>query len=70
MTVPMQGTVVKVMVQQGDTIEAGQTICILEAMKMENAVVAEAGGTITELNVSPGASVAPGDTIAVIEPGA
>ncbi len=69
-TVPMQGTVVKVMVQQGDTIEAGQTICILEAMKMENAVVAEAGGTITELNVSPGASVAPGDTIAVIEPGA
>ena len=65
-TVPMQGTIVKVMVAEGDTVAAGDTLCVLEAMKMENAIAAETDGTVTKLNVSPGQSVASGDVVAVI----
>ncbi len=65
--VPMQGTVVKVLVEVGDAVEVGQTICVLEAMKMENNVNAEKAGTVTELKVAAGASVGPGDVIAVID---
>ena len=65
--VPMQGTIVKVLVAVGDTVEAGQTICLLEAMKMENAVNAEKDGVIKEVRVSAGASVGAGDIVAVIE---
>jgi acetyl-CoA/propionyl-CoA carboxylase biotin carboxyl carrier protein len=65
--VPMQGTIVKVLVAVGDTVEVGQTICVLEAMKMENNVNAEKAGTVKELRVQAGASVGPGDVIAVIE---
>ena len=66
-TVPMQGTIVKVLVVVGDTVEVGQTICLLEAMKMENAVNAEKDGVIKEVRVSAGASVGAGDIVAVIE---
>jgi len=66
-SVPMQGTIVKVMVAVGDQVEVGQTICVLEAMKMENNVNAEASGTVTEVRVSPGDSVGPGDVVAVVE---
>jgi acetyl-CoA/propionyl-CoA carboxylase biotin carboxyl carrier protein len=66
-TVPMQGTIVKVLVAVGDTVEVGQTICLLEAMKMENAVNAEKDGVIKEVRVSTGASVGAGDIVAVIE---
>jgi len=65
--VPMQGTIVKVLVAAGDTVEVGQTVCVLEAMKMENNVNAEKAGTVTEVRVSAGESVGPGDVIAVIE---
>jgi acetyl-CoA/propionyl-CoA carboxylase biotin carboxyl carrier protein len=65
--VPMQGTIVKVLVAEGDTVEVGQTVCVLEAMKMENNVNAEKAGTIKEVRVQAGASVGPGDVIAVIE---
>jgi acetyl-CoA/propionyl-CoA carboxylase biotin carboxyl carrier protein len=65
--VPMQGTIVKVLVAAGDTVEVGQTVCVLEAMKMENNVNAEKAGTVTEVRVSAGDSVGPGDVIAVIE---
>src|SRR5436305_10810684 len=47
-TVPMQGTIVKVLVNVGDTVEAGQSICVLEAMKMENNINADKAGTIKE----------------------
>ncbi|MGE4567530.1 MAG: acetyl-CoA carboxylase biotin carboxylase subunit, partial [Acidimicrobiales bacterium] len=47
-TVPMQGTIVKVLVEVGDTVEAGDPICVLEAMKMENSIAAEKAGTVTE----------------------
>ena len=66
-TVPMQGTIVKVMVEVGDAVEAGQTICILEAMKMENPITAGAAGTVTELKVTAGDSVANGDVVAIVE---
>ena len=63
----MQGTIVKVMVEAGDAVEAGQTICILEAMKMENPITAGAAGTVTEVKVAAGDSVANGDIVAIIE---
>ena len=66
-TVPMQGTIVKVLVAVGDVVEVGQSICLLEAMKMENAVAAEKDGVIKEIKVSAGDSVGAGDVVAVIE---
>ena len=66
-TVPMQGTIVKVMVAEGDTVEAGDPIVVLEAMKMENNVCAEKAGTVTEIRVAEGDSVGGGDVVAVIE---
>jgi acetyl-CoA/propionyl-CoA carboxylase biotin carboxyl carrier protein len=65
--VPMQGTIVKVLVAVGDSVEVGQTVCVLEAMKMENAINAEKAGTVSEVKVSAGDSVGPGDVIAIIE---
>jgi len=65
--VPMQGTIVKVLVVEGDTVEVGQTVCVLEAMKMENNVIAERAGMVKEVRVQAGESVGPGDVIAVIE---
>jgi acetyl-CoA/propionyl-CoA carboxylase biotin carboxyl carrier protein len=66
-TVPMQGTIVKFEVAVGDAVEVGQTICILEAMKMENAVNTEKAGTVKEIKVAPGDSVGNGDVVALIE---
>jgi acetyl-CoA/propionyl-CoA carboxylase, biotin carboxylase, biotin carboxyl carrier protein len=66
-TVPMQGTIVKVLVAQGDTIEAGQVVAVLEAMKMENNVNAERAGTVAEMRVKAGDTVSAGDVIAVVE---
>jgi acetyl-CoA/propionyl-CoA carboxylase biotin carboxyl carrier protein len=65
-TVPMQGTIIKVLVEQGDAVEEGQTVAILEAMKMENAIVAEKSGTVTEVRVAPGDTVGGGDVVVVI----
>ena len=66
-TVLMQGTIVKVLVVPGDEVEVGQSVCVLEAMKMENAVTAEKAGTVKEVRVSAGDSVGPGDIVAVID---
>jgi acetyl-CoA/propionyl-CoA carboxylase biotin carboxyl carrier protein len=66
-TVPMQGTIVKVLVAQGDTVAEGDTICVLEAMKMENNIVAPTSGTVTKLAVEQGQSVAAGDLVATVE---
>jgi acetyl-CoA/propionyl-CoA carboxylase biotin carboxyl carrier protein len=66
-TVPMQGTIVKVSVEVGQEVEAGQTVMILEAMKMENSVNAERAGVVMSINVSSGDSVSAGDVVAVIE---
>jgi acetyl-CoA/propionyl-CoA carboxylase biotin carboxyl carrier protein len=65
-TVPMQGTIVKVLVAEGDTVEVGQAVCVLEAMKMENQINAEKAGTVTEVRVKAGDTVGAGDVVAVI----
>jgi acetyl-CoA/propionyl-CoA carboxylase biotin carboxyl carrier protein len=63
----MQGTIVKVLVSVGDSVEAGQSVCVLEAMKMENNIAADKSGTVTDVKVSPGQSVGTGDIVVVIE---
>lgn len=65
--VPMQGTIVKVEVEVGQTVAAGDTLVVLEAMKMENNVAADIDGTVTEVKVEPGQSVGSGDVVVVIE---
>jgi acetyl-CoA/propionyl-CoA carboxylase biotin carboxyl carrier protein len=65
-SVPMQGTIVKVLVALGDHVEAGQTICVLEAMKMENPISTDRAGTVEELRVQPGDALGAGDVVAVI----
>jgi acetyl-CoA/propionyl-CoA carboxylase biotin carboxyl carrier protein len=64
---PIQGTVLKVPVSQGDQVEEGALICVVEAMKMENEIAAHRAGTVAELSVAEGGSVAAGDTVARIE---
>ena len=66
-TVPMQGTIVKVAVEVGQKVEAGETVVILEAMKMENSVNAEKSGVVKAIRVAAGDSVSGGDVVAVIE---
>jgi acetyl-CoA/propionyl-CoA carboxylase biotin carboxyl carrier protein len=63
---PIQGTVLKVAVEPGATVEEGTLIAVIEAMKMENEITAHKAGRIAELPIAVGASVASGDTLAVI----
>ena len=63
---PMQGTVLSVAVADGDTVEAGQVLCIVEAMKMENEVRAPHGGVVAQLSVATGEPVAAGQVICVL----
>jgi acetyl-CoA/propionyl-CoA carboxylase biotin carboxyl carrier protein len=63
---PMQGTVLAVEVSEGDEVEAGQVICIVEAMKMENEVHAHRAGRVTELSVASGQPVTTGQVICVV----
>jgi acetyl-CoA/propionyl-CoA carboxylase biotin carboxyl carrier protein len=63
---PMQGTIVSVLLEVGATVEVGQAILVLEAMKMENHINAERSGTITEIRVAAGDSVGTGDVLAII----
>jgi acetyl-CoA/propionyl-CoA carboxylase biotin carboxyl carrier protein len=63
----MQGTILEVNVAEGDEVAAGDVLCVLEAMKMENDVVAGYGGTISEVAISEGESVDMGDVLFVIE---
>jgi acetyl-CoA/propionyl-CoA carboxylase biotin carboxyl carrier protein len=65
-TSPIQGTVLKVAVEEGAAIEEGGLIAVIEAMKMENEITAHKSGTIAKLPISVGSSVATGDTLAVI----
>ena len=64
---PMPGTVVRVSVEPGATVEAGAELLVLEAMKMEHRVVAAAGGTVTEVLVQAGQQVEAGAVLAVVE---
>ncbi len=64
---PLQGTVLRVAVEQGAEVEEGALVCVIEAMKMENEITAHRAGKVEELKVSDGASVSSGDVIAVIK---
>jgi acetyl-CoA/propionyl-CoA carboxylase biotin carboxyl carrier protein len=64
---PMQGTIVKVLVADGDSVTPGQTLVVLEAMKMENHVTAHQAGTVSSITVSEGQTVSTGAVIATIE---
>jgi acetyl-CoA/propionyl-CoA carboxylase biotin carboxyl carrier protein len=65
--VPMQGTIVKVLVEVGQEVEAGEGVVVLEAMKMENQINADKAGTISEIKVAPGDTVGGGDVVVVID---
>jgi biotin carboxyl carrier protein len=64
---PMPGKITEVMVSVGDSVENGQTVCILEAMKMFNELKATADGSVKEVNVEPGSNVTPGDLLVLVE---
>ncbi|MBO3745164.1 ATP-grasp domain-containing protein [Streptosporangiaceae bacterium NEAU-GS5] len=64
---PMQGTIVKIVASDGDTVAAGDTIVVLEAMKMEQPLTAHKAGTITGLSAAPGQTVTAGATICEIK---
>ncbi len=66
-TAEMQGTILEVAVEEGQTVAAGDVLCVLEAMKMENDVVADAGGTVTKIPIAEGDSVDMGDRLFVLE---
>jgi acetyl-CoA/propionyl-CoA carboxylase, biotin carboxylase, biotin carboxyl carrier protein len=66
---PLQGTVLRVAVEKGATVEEGALVAVIEAMKMENEITAHKAGKVTDLPIDVGASVASGDTLAVIESG-
>jgi acetyl-CoA/propionyl-CoA carboxylase, biotin carboxylase, biotin carboxyl carrier protein len=65
--VPMQGTIVKVLVEVGQDVEAGQAVVVLEAMKMENQINAEKAGKVKEIKVAAGDTVGAGDVVVIIE---
>lgn len=62
-TAPMPGTILSVDVKVGQTVEPGQVVCVLEAMKMKNPIRATSTGTVAEIAVQPGQSVAYGDLL-------
>ncbi len=66
-TAPMQGTVVKVAVEEGQSVEAGDLIVVLEAMKMENPVNAHKSGVVTGLSIAAGAAITQGTVLAEIK---
>jgi acetyl-CoA/propionyl-CoA carboxylase biotin carboxyl carrier protein len=63
---PMQGTVLEVKVGEGDEVQPGDVICIVEAMKMENEITAHRAGVVTELSVEPGQAVSNGQVVCVV----
>jgi acetyl-CoA/propionyl-CoA carboxylase, biotin carboxylase, biotin carboxyl carrier protein len=66
-TAPMQGTIIKVAVSDGDQVSAGDLIVVLEAMKMENPVLAHRDGTVTGLAAAAGSSVSQGTVLCEIK---
>ena len=66
-TCPLPGTVISINVKEGDTVAAGQTLLVLEAMKMETNIDAERGGVVKQILVAAGATVMEGDVLIVIE---
>lgn len=65
--VPISGKIIRVECKVGDVLKEGDTICVIESMKMENLIMAPVGGTIVEIGVLAGKTVSEGDLVAVIE---
>ncbi|HEX3723572.1 MAG TPA: biotin/lipoyl-containing protein, partial [Nitrolancea sp.] len=65
---PIQGTVLRVTVSAGDAVHAGDLICVVEAMKMENEITAPQDGVVSQVEVAPGDTVKTGSLLAVIGP--
>lgn len=63
---PLPGVILQVLVRQGDDVNAGQTLCTLETMKMENAIKTEKAGKVTTVNVTTGQSVIQDEVLIVI----
>lgn len=63
---PLPGTITEVKVKEGDTVKAGDTVVVLEAMKMQNSIEAECSGTVTSVIVKPGDTVMEGDALITI----
>ncbi|CAN5116078.1 acetyl-CoA carboxylase biotin carboxylase subunit [soil metagenome] len=66
-TSPMQGTILRVLVEEGQEVSSGETVCVLEAMKMESEVRASRDGTVSAVNVTAGQTVGSGDPLVVLE---
>ncbi|QIK71721.1 biotin/lipoyl-binding protein [Propioniciclava coleopterorum] len=62
-TAPLSGSVARILVEEGDEIEAGQVLCVLEAMKMETEITAPAAGKVERILVSKGDAVAGGEAL-------
>ena len=65
--VPITGKIISVNVKPGDVVNEGDTLCVLESMKMENPILAPVNGTVTQIGVTVDQVVKPGEMIAVIE---
>lgn len=66
-TAPMAGKIVSIKVKKGEAVKAGAVVCILEAMKMENEIIASHGGVVEKINVSEGSTVSEGDVLIVVK---
>lgn len=64
---PIAGRIVSVEVKNGDVVEEGDTLCVLESMKMENPILAPVGGVVTNIELEPGQTVVTGALITIIE---
>jgi acetyl/propionyl-CoA carboxylase alpha subunit len=69
LTAPLPGKITHVAVRAGDPVRAGDTLVVIEAMKMENEFKAAAAGTVAEVRVQPGQAVNPGDVLVVVVDG-
>jgi glutaconyl-CoA/methylmalonyl-CoA decarboxylase subunit gamma len=63
---PLPGVIIQVLVRPGDDVNAGQTLCTLETMKMENAIKADTGGKVASVKIAPGQSVLQDEVLIVI----
>jgi len=63
---PLPGVIIQVLVRPGDEVKAGQTVCTLETMKMENAIKADNGGKVTAVNIAAGQSVLQDEVLVLI----
>ena len=67
LTVPMQGVIIRYKVEKGDRVEEGDVVAVIEAMKMEQNILANKSGTVKEIYINAGTTVTPGDVLMAVE---